>query len=163
MYNNPSIFRPLVIVIITIIVFFSNAGLAGTKIYKWINAEGEVIYSQSPPPRGIGYERIKEAPQPAADPAAAMQSLRERADAFTERRNERLEIEEKGEEAAAQAKRNREICDQLRKNLTGLQSGKQVRVKGKDGNLSIIGEEQRKKKVAATQTRIKNECTNSNS
>lgn len=136
---------------------------AGTKIYKWTDEDGNVIYSQTPPPRGIDVKKIKEAPPPPVNPNDAMGDLRKRADEFSKRRDERLEVEAKGEEAAAEAKRQREICAQLRKNLAGLQSTSQARVKGEDGQLSVIGEDSRQQKIKATQQRIQQECSSQNS
>lgn len=131
---------------------------ADARIYKWTDADGNTVYSQQPPPSGVKAEQVDEAPPPSEDPEAAMESLRERADAFDERREDRQKSDEEREAAAEREKRQKEVCEQLRENLRVLQTNNQVREQGEDGEYKMLPEEQRQARIESTRERIENEC-----
>jgi hypothetical protein len=143
-----------------IILMSPNANAWAAKYYKWIDEDGHTVYSQTPPPRGIKAERVKGAPPPAEDPEEAMKTLRERAEAFSERRDDRLTLEKEGEEALERKKQQDKICETLRKNLDTLKNSSRVRetIEGKEP--VVLGEEQRQARIKKTQERIQKECTN---
>lgn len=135
----------------------------GERIYKWVDEDNNTVYSDTPPPRGAGAERVQGAPPPPVDPEAAMDSLRERAEGFEERREARLETENKSEQEAEQARRQREICKKLRANLQVLETNPRVREQ-KDGEegASVLSEEQRRARMETTRKRIAEECAGGN-
>lgn len=137
----------------------ASSGVQAQRIYKWTDAEGNTVYSQTPPPPGIKAERIRGAPRPPEDPDEAMQALRERAEAFTERRDDRLLVEKEGQAALDKKKQIDEICAKLRKNLETLQNNSRIREQSGEGSESvIITEEQRQERIKSTQERVQKEC-----
>ena len=137
----------------------STAWAAGVKIYKWVDDNGSVIYSQTPPPKGTEAKKIKAPPPAPVDPIEAMNTLRKRAEAFGKRRDDRLENEQKDTEASDQAKKQGDMCSKLRKNLSDMQSSAQIQVKDEDGKIRIIGEEDRQQRIKSTKGRIQKECS----
>lgn len=134
-----------------------STGLA--RIYKWTDEDGNTVYSQSPPPRGVQSERIEEARPPAEDPEATMESLRERTEAFEERRQARQDAEQEDDAAEEREALQQQVCEQLRKNLQVMQNNNQVRQRSDDGEYEALSEEQRQARIASTQKRIEKECS----
>lgn len=80
-----------------------------TSIFKWVDDTGQVIYSSTPPPRGVQAESIEPAPQPTADAVREAEERTERAQALArELETERL-IHEAEEAEAAEAARLRAL------------------------------------------------------
>jgi hypothetical protein len=138
---------------------FAVAAAPGERIYKWTDVDGNTVYSQTPPPPGIKAERIQGAPRPPEDPDKVMQELRERAEDFSERRDDRLTLEKDGQEALDRKKQVEEICAQLRKNLETLQNNSRIREQREGEEPVVLAEEQRQERIKTTQERIQKECT----
>ena len=130
------------------------------RIYKWTDADGNTVYSQTPPPPGVKAERIAGAPPPPEDPDKAMQALRERAEGFAGRREDRAILEKEGQEALDRKKKQDDICSKLRQNLETLQNNPRIRETKEGGEPVVLGEEQRQERIKSTQERIQKECTN---
>jgi len=102
-------------IIVTGFLLSAFAGAAGAEIYKWVDKDGNVQYTQSPPPDGIkGQEIQPPPPPPEADVEAADQALEKRVesgqkaeDAKTEQAGEKVKTEA---DAAKQAQR----CEQAK-------------------------------------------------
>jgi len=118
------------------------------QIYKWTDAKGTVHYSQSAPPEGTHYQKVKlaggvessdaTAPQPAADntPTPAAPPAVPMADT-----------------PANRAK----LCATLKSNLATLQgSGPVVMQQG--GKPTILGDAQRKQQVATANAQYQQYC-----
>lgn len=133
---------------------------AHAAIYKWTDENGQTVYSETPPPKGTAGTRLKDAPPPPVDPNAAMENLRNRADAFDKRQEERGKQETETEQSAEHDKQNQENCDRLRNNLQILTTNNQVREKTGKGDYTVLGEEQRQARLQETRERIQKECNN---
>lgn len=129
------------------------------RIYKWVDRDGNTVYSQTPPPAGIQAERIRGAPPPPEDPEAAMKKLRERAEAFNERRDERINKEQREQEEADTKQKQSGICAKLKKDLQTLQTNTRIREVKEGKEPVVLGEEQRQAKIKSIQERIQKECT----
>ena len=89
--------------------------LAGT--YRWVDDEGNVVYSQTPPPDGREVREIAPPPSPAEDPAAArkrLKALTEEAEKSSQRRREQRESQNRKK---AEAERRQKNCEAARYNL----------------------------------------------
>lgn len=133
---------------------------AEAAIYKWVDENGQTVYSETPPPKGTAATRLKEAPPPPVDPNAAMESLRNRAEAFDERQEERGEQENETQQSTEREKQIQENCERLRNNLEVLTTNNQVREKTGENQYSVLGEEQRQARIKETRERIQKECSN---
>ena len=107
--------RPALLIILLLTAPLSLAG----GIYKWIDENGQVQYTQTPPPN-IPAERMKGAPPPADDPEAVRGDLQRQLDALDEQRAQRDEAfaEQKQKEETARIKKQN--CETARKNLAKL-------------------------------------------
>jgi hypothetical protein len=133
---------------------------AEAAIYKWVDENGQTVYSETPPPRGTSATRLKDAPPPPVDPNEAMNSLRSRADAFEKRQEERSNAENETQQSAEREKQTRENCERLRKNLETLSNNPQVREKTGEDDYRVVPEEERQARIQETRERIQKECNN---
>lgn len=112
---------------------------ATAQTYKWVDANGEVHYSDQPPPSNIKTETLQApaepvaAPAPAASPAeGGPKSLAERDQAFRKRQADAAKEQAEQARKEAQARRKAEYCKSARAALANLEmGGRQVRINDK--------------------------------
>lgn len=136
------------------------AAPAQAVIYKWTDENGQTVYSETPPPKGTAGTRLKEAPPPPIDPNTALESLRNRSEAFDKRQEERGKQENETQQSAERDQQNQENCERLRSNLEVLKVRNQVREKTGEDQYTVLSEEQRQARIKETQERIQKECNN---
>lgn len=128
-----------------LMIFVSSASSAG--LYKWVDDEGNVHYSQNPP-IDKQFERLKK-PKPAEKSTTSLYpSSTTDADAAAEATIK--------SETAKSAKRKKENCEVGKNNLNVYQVYRRFR--GKDGIVSRISEEERAKKIAKAKQLIRDFC-----
>ena len=126
-------------------------------IYKWVDEDGQVHYSQKKP-LSKPAEQIKEAPPPANDPDAARGDLQRQLDAFDERRAQRDEAfaeQQRKEEAAGVRKQN---CETARKNLANLRRGGNNAYMTPEGEVIRLTDDERARRIEAAKQGIKDNC-----
>lgn len=135
------------------------APTASAEIYKWTDANGEVQYSQVPPPGGVKSEEIQGAPPPLEDaPDTTGESLQEQVDAMNEDLAEQEKAEKKealGKEIDDAYERN---CTTATNNLAKLQEGGRKRYLMPDGQVTHLTEEQRQQRINEAKDQIDEFC-----
>ena len=122
--------------------------LAG--LYKWVDENGRVHYTQTKPTKHQSLELNAPPPPPSESfdlnkPFA--EQIRARSPA------------KPGERApAGQTTSNSDLCATVRANLSALQNNARVRYKDKEGNLVIMPEDVRQQKLKETQEQIGKYC-----
>jgi hypothetical protein len=154
--NHPVIARILLLGLM--VACTTSVADSSNKIYKWVDQNNAVQYTQFPPPPGVQVLEVRSAPPPADDPVAERARIQQETEALDERMQER-------QEAAAQAElraKNREIrrqnCVTASKNLTELQQGGIKRYRTADGEVLRLTEEDRQKRIAETEAQIAENC-----
>ena len=127
------------------------------KLYKWIDADGNVTYSQQPPAEGQNAEEMELRGYESADPDAQenLDRLKDKADAAHDDR------EFADADSAASMERDERIkknCEIARENLRVLQSSARVQETDAGGNLVYLDETGVQSKIEATQQQIKDYC-----
>ncbi len=129
---------------------------AAAEVYRWVDRDGVVHYTQSPPPTG-DYKSLREnaVPPPTANPQAeAMKKfLDDSAKAETAQQKARTEAATKKAEAAQK-------CSKARERLTFLteRSPHRLAVKNEDGSISRMPAEEWEKRRAEAQKQIDASC-----
>ena len=96
-------------VALTVALAFALAPAIGAAtVYKWVDANGKVVYSDQPPPANTKSEVVRPVPPP-ANPAAA-QELSEREQADRQREKKRKDEAKVADKARADSDRRRELC-----------------------------------------------------
>jgi Domain of unknown function (DUF4124) len=128
------------------------------KIYKWMDPNGTIQYTQLPPPPDVQVLEIMNAPPPANDAAAERARVQQETEALDERMNERQEATAKAELRAKNKEIRRQNCVTATKNLTELQQGGIKRYRTADGEVLRLSEDDRQKRIAETEKQITENC-----
>jgi len=140
-----------------IFILFSFAGIVSAEIYKWVDNEGNVHYSERAP-QNAKVDIIKTPPPPAVDPAVAQKEI----DTLIEKQNGTFEAKEEerrlAKEELARQKQLDEYCKINRSNLTKYQNNPGRRMIDADGNVTRPTEEQRQQKIAEIQKQLAENC-----
>jgi len=126
-------------------------------VYKWVNENNEVQYTQMAPPPGIKYVRIQTAEHPTliddsgeskpADDEAAQDESPPKSD-------EKAMSEYEAEVARV----SRENCKIANNNLVQLNMGGHLRYRNEKGEYVNMSEEERQKRIAEANKQIKQFC-----
>ena len=151
-------FQTLLKVVTVLIVANMVTLSANAAIYKWVDENGQTVYSETPPPRGTQASRLKKQAAPSTDPQKAMEELRTRAEEFSKRRDEKVQGKEDVAKKDDQAKAQQERCKQLKTNLEALSSGQRIRETKPDGESAYLDDTQKQARLKSTQESISKEC-----
>ena len=133
------------------------APLAQAAIYKWIDADGNVTYSQTKPPAGSEAQTIEKHSTGTSDKEAQgqLESLRNKVKFQEEDRDIRNDIAKQQTDRSATIKKN---CEIARNNKSLLQTTARVTVKDEDGNDYFLEDADRAGKVADAEAQIDRYC-----
>lgn len=141
-------------------------------VYKWVNKDNEVQYTQMPPPHGIKAIRIQSkapavedsadeaidaAPDEADVPADAGQAAADAPDEETTEEQAGDEQAETPDRSDVLARASQENCEKARRNLTNLNRGN-VRLRTSSGEVIRLTEEERQQKIVETNAQIELFC-----
>lgn len=145
--------RPALLIILLLSTPLSLAG----GIYKWIDENGQVHYTQTPPPNTPA-EQMKGAPPPADDPEAVRGDLQRQLDALDEQRAQRDEAfaEQKQKEETARIKKQN--CETARKNLAKLRRGGNNAYMTPEGEVVRLTDDERARRIEDAKQGIKDNC-----
>jgi len=123
-----------------------HSALAGTRLYRWKDANGNPVMSDRPPPAGVQFEAIStssslvrpvDSETPERAPVATPQP------APTPRAEAPKETAQAAEPSAKTAKKNPKLCEQARQNLEVLDRAPRIRMPDANGELYYLTDEQR--------------------
>ena len=136
------------------------AAPAQAKLYKWVDENGNVTYSERKPPQGGAdreVEEIKLRPSTISD-----EDARERLDVLTGRaagaRKKRDEQESQVTAAQEREQRIAKNCEIARENLEILQTNARVKTQAEDGSSYYLGEDQISARLEQARTNIDRYC-----
>ena len=132
------------ILLLTAMILFATSASAG--LYKWVDSDGNVHYSQKPP-RDTQYKRLKApppAPEDAKSPYQTPVAPKEKPDGTVKKLTDK------------NLKIRAENCEKAKKNLTNFQIHR--RIKDKDGNVTVIDDKDRQKEIENAQKAIRDFC-----
>lgn len=130
----------------------------GAATYKWVDDEGNVNYSQMPPPSG-DYERISGAATGGPRSGSGEETMEKLRDAVSDvdAESEQARKEAEVERTIAENEKVREQnCEAARKNLEIYTTYRRFR--DKDGNVTRLPEEERLKRLEEAKTQIETYC-----
>jgi len=118
---------------------------AQNQHYRWVDGQGETVYSDRPPPAGTDYEIVS-----SASGHARAVSAREGAEQATAGEAAPAVA---GDTQAEQARRKAELCSKARANLEVLKGSSQIVVRGPDGKPRTLTAEEvtQQRKTAESQ------------
>jgi len=134
-------------------------------VYKWVDTDGTVHYSDQPAPGTIKEEQtlgIKsgtsgtDAPgtEKAAPKSAGPKTYKEEDSEFRKRQVEAEEKAKKEQKALAEAKDAQQNCERARSSLQSLQTGQRVTVYNDKGDRAYLDDNARAQEIANTQKAV---------
>ena len=145
-------------VIWTLLVFATASPAADTQdIYKWTDDQGEVQYTQFPPP-GRPAEILHGVRPPDESPESAGNDLQKQLETVEQQNQEQLQGAKDEKQWAQIQKIRRDNCKTARQNLVNLNRGGNVRYMGADGKVMRLTEEERQKRIDEANQQIKENC-----
>lgn len=131
------------------------APLAHAQLYRWVDKEGKVRYTDTPPPAGVKSSSIKAPAAPeAAKPAAKAASKDAAKDAKKDAKAEKEDPVEKEKQAAT----FREYCGRAKGELATLESGQRISRTDEKGERYFLDDSQRAQEVAKARASVSEWC-----
>jgi hypothetical protein len=145
-------------VICALLVFTVSSPAADSQnMYKWTDNQGEVHYTQFPPP-GRKAEKIQPPPPPAEPPKDSVNDLQQQLDTIKQQNDKQLQETKEADQRAEIQKIRKKNCETAKKNLVNLNRGGNVRYMGPNGEAIRLTEEERQKRIDETNQQIKENC-----
>lgn len=134
---------------------FTLTGQAQT--YRWINEEGVVSYSQTPPPSQEA-ELLEAKPGSSSNDSKAREQLDNLRQRLDERRDERQKAKDTAEQAKQEKFRQEKNCLNARTNLRNLEGLGSRMLKSSDGTYHRLTEAERQQRIEAAKEQIRISC-----
>jgi Domain of unknown function (DUF4124) len=153
--------KPRLIILLT----FLFAGAASADVYKWVDKDGKVHYSDAPPVTGEGKklkQKIKDpgSSAPAANGTAAKPttSVADQDLEFRKRKMEQEEAEKKKKADKELAEQNKGHCNSLRGDLRAHNDGMRITKYNDKGERVFLDNAQRAESKAKLEEAIARDC-----
>jgi hypothetical protein len=145
-------------VIWTLLVFATASPAADTQdIYKWTNDQGEVQYTQFPPP-GRPAEILHGVRPPDESPETAGNDLQKQLETVEQQNDKQQQETRDADQRAEIQKIRKKNCEAAHQNVINLNRGGNVRYMGADGKVMRLSEEERQKRIDEANKQIKENC-----
>jgi hypothetical protein len=140
--------RPLIAAALLAVSFAAPA-----KLYKWVDADGNVTYSERKPP-DVQAEEIKLLGVPSVSGEEARERLERLNDSIETLRKDREFKQDYASEDTEREARLKENCETARQNLRILETASRV----KDADGSFIDDSTREARIATARQQIEDNC-----
>ncbi len=154
--------------VLAIGLLLAFAAAASAQMYRWVDKDGRVRYSDTPPPAGIKGTTLQQAPSTYAPPAASdaaakdankgpLTPAEQEAD-FRKRQLDAQKAREKEEQASRDAQAKQYNCARAKDSLAGLESGQRVSRTNASGERYYIDDAQRDAEIARARQAVSSWC-----
>ena len=152
--------RPLIqcSVIFSLVCLLGISPVSQARMFKWVDADGNTHYTQTPPPEGIAKEELNL-------PASAKLDNTEAVKAFEDQQNKKQELAGENEKeqklqdrSAEHTALKKENCRKARAKLENVQNTGRIRAVDEYGNIVRASEEERQRRITEAQENIKKWC-----
>ncbi|MBL8524734.1 MAG: DUF4124 domain-containing protein [Betaproteobacteria bacterium] len=133
-----------------IAILLATATVAA-QVYKWVDKDGKIQYSDTPPPPGATKaepKKVETGPGAASAAPAPAKSLQDRAQDYDKRKTEAADQAKKAGEAQKKSADNDENCKAARTALQDLESGRPIRRTNEKGELAYMTDEERQAEIS---------------
>ncbi len=144
------------IIFLTTFVFTATISVAG--IYKWVDEQGNVHYSQQPP-TNTASEKMQvqqRAPRDNSTYSRPGEQSKNK-DAATDKSAETAKTEKKPE-TKAEKQRRLAACEQARKSLQTMESVGRIRAQDSNGELSYLSQDQKEERMRQSREMLSKHC-----
>ncbi|MDR1888564.1 MAG: DUF4124 domain-containing protein [Zoogloeaceae bacterium] len=132
---------------------------AHAEVYKWKDAQGNTVISDSPQPgSGKPVPQVEQAPPTARGAVDAPRSVADQELEFKKRQQEQKEAADKAAQEKAAASRNQANCERARQHLALLESGERIKQRLPNGETFYLNDQQRQQGIAAARQSVQSNC-----
>lgn len=136
----------------------SMTGVVHADVYKWVDAQGQTHYSQTPPPAGQSAKLIETDKPPAVDVESQQKEIESLIQQQAEAKKKQEERLAEQRQQAQLAEENAEKCKLAQHNLQQYQDNPGRRVMDSEGNVTRPSEEDRQEMIKKMQEAITEFC-----
>ena len=133
---------------------------AADQVYKWVDPQGNVHFSQTPPPGATAAKPVT-VYVPPPDPQS-LQNTQLSEQAQTDKDKAATDAAAKNKPDATAQAQKKAHCDDLRSRLVVLQQSGRAATSDAQGNLTYLDDDARAKQEAAIQDQINKDCSGGN-
>lgn len=144
--------------------FFAVLALIGLNAHaglnKWVDAEGKVHYSDTPPPdaKTESVRSIAGKDQPGAQSGYTPKSLAEREAEWKKNKADKEENAQKKSQQDEQAKNKQQNCENARQNVRTLEEGGRIVTYDANGEKSYMEDDARAKRLEEARKAVSSNC-----
>jgi hypothetical protein len=142
--------------VITLSMFSASAAFA--ELYKWKDEQGQIHYTQTPPPGGKDAAETVRATKAPTGASEAQKRLDEKLKQFDAGREQRVKASEEKKAAEAEEAKRKENCEMAKRRLNGLEGSNRIFEYDSKGERNRLGEEQRQAHIEETKKQIADLC-----
>ena len=145
---------------IAVAILLATATVAA-QVYKWVDKDGKVQYSDTPPPASATKteaKKIDTSPAAASTNAVPEKSLQDRAKDYDKRKAEVAEKAKKSDTEKQNADLNVANCNNARSALRDLESGRPLIRTAESGDREFVSDEARQADIAKARKSIADFC-----
>jgi hypothetical protein len=155
--------------LLILVLALAFAASASAQLYRWVDKDGKVRYTDTPPPAGVKARAIgatpaapasAEAPAAAAKDAAPQAPLTpaEQEQAFRKRQLDAQKAAEKAELARKESEDKRENCARARETLATYESGQRVARTNAQGERYYLEDDARAAEAEKARAAVRDWC-----
>lgn len=133
------------------------SGGASAAMYKWVDEQGNVHYSQQRPPN-LEYEKVAPPPPPSSSAAEERKRLESMLENRAESREQAAEADKEAAARQAEQARYQKNCEAAQKNLELYQNLGHKKIVGEDGVAYYPSEEELAEKISTARENIQKYC-----
>jgi hypothetical protein len=127
------------------------------ELHKWVDANGNVHYSDTPPPPGVKVETIRTHVSP-GNPSKFEKSFTEQA-ADINKANKKMEEAAKSEaDKQKEAQAKQQSCEEARNRLMTLKTAPRIATVNDKGERTIMDDASRQKQIEQANTAVSKYC-----
>jgi hypothetical protein len=144
-------------IVIACALLLASGIAAADQVYKWVDSQGHVHFSQTPPPNATtGVQQMNVAPVP-PDP----QSLQNQQNMVNTQQDQQQKAKDQADKDKPDPKAEaakKQQCDAIRSRLQVLQRGGRISTTDTQGNITYVDDDARAKQIAALQGQLAKDC-----
>ncbi|MDR0737011.1 MAG: DUF4124 domain-containing protein [Zoogloeaceae bacterium] len=142
---------------LAVLLSFAAFSAAQAEVYKWKDAQGRTIISDTPQPGKKATAIPSAMPDPVDD--SSVKTLDDQDLEFKKRQKEREAAEKKQNEETAAAAKKSEACERSRRNLNMLESGARISQSNEKGEREYMSDQQREEEISRARRNIQENCS----
>lgn len=147
----------LLLKLFSIGLLLSSLNVAAGSLYKWVDENGVVQYTQYPPPKGQT-EIIKTKPAPSSAAGAKRQGLSDLVDSADKTQEQKQSAQATAAETKAKKEQRAKDCQNLQRNLQIMKNSGRVAQTQTDGSRKMLSTEEHTSKIKSYESLITKNC-----